>query len=133
MLRSLLNPLLHVLATQPELLGEHAQAYVELLSAEVSRQARAVGRRTLLMTLAVCFLGVTAVLCGTVWLLWTVFAPQMTTVPVAMVVVPLIPAVIALGFFWAAWIQPSSAKGPLTELRRQAQADMALLREMGAL
>lgn len=127
----MLHPLLHLLATQPHLLGNHVQAYGELVGTELSQQTQAWGKRALLMALALCFLGVAAVLCGTACMLWAVSAPQMTTPPLVLIVVPLVPAVLALACVWAARADNSPDKKPFAELRRQVHADMTLLRDVG--
>lgn len=128
----MLHPLLHLLATQPHLLGNHAHAYGELVGTELSQQTQAWGKRTLLMALALCFLGVAGVLCGTAYMLWAVAAPHITTLPSALIVAPLVPAVLSLACLWASRADPSPDKKAFAELRRQVQADLALLREMGS-
>lgn len=127
----MLHPLLHLLATQPHLLGNHAQAYGELVGTELSQQTQAWGKRTLLMALALCFLGVAGVLCGMACMLWALAAPQMTTPPAVLIVAPLVPTVLSLACLWAARTDNSPDKKAFAELRRQVQADMTLLREMG--
>ena len=127
----MLHPLLHLLATQPHLLGNHAHAYGELVGTELSQQTRAWGKRTVLVALALCFLGVAGVLCGTSFMLWAVAAPQITVLPSALIVAPLVPTVLSLACLWASRADPSPDKKAFAELRRQVQADVALLREMG--
>ena len=127
----MLHPLLHLLATQPHLLGNHAQAYGELLSTELNQQAHALGKRTLLVALAVCFLGVAVVLCGTACMLWALATPQQATLPWVLITVPLVPAALSVACFWASRANTSPDKKAFAELRRQVQADVALLREMG--
>ena len=127
----MLHPLLHLLATQPQLLGQHAQAYGELLGTEVGLQAHRLGKRALLIALAICFMGVSAVLGGTACLLWAMAAAHLTTPPAVMFAVPTVPGVLALVCLWAARPDKSPEKQAFAELRRQAQADMVLVREMG--
>ncbi len=126
----MIHPLLHLLATQPHLLGNHAQAYGELFGTELNLQAKELGKRTALIALAVCFLGVAAVLCGVACMLWAMAAPQ-TTLPAVLIAVPLVPAILSLICLWASRLGISPDKKAFSELRRQALADMAMLREMG--
>ncbi len=131
-----MHPLLRLLSTQPELLGSHAQAYGELLSTALRVQARSVGRRTLWIALALCFLGVACILGGTATMLWalhTFSAPAMVQIPMALLVVPLVPAVLASYCLWSAHRCQVAAPLAFAELRRQGKADMALWREMAAL
>lgn len=129
----MLHPLFHLIATQPQLLGDHAQAYGELIGTELATQAAALKRRTLLGALALCLLGVATVLAGVALMLWVTLvpAPPQATLWV-LALVPGIPALLALvcGLLARA---PSNATDPaFAELRRQVQADMALLRGLGA-
>jgi hypothetical protein len=128
----MLHPLLHVLATQPQLLGNHAQAYTELISTEVSLQAHALARRAALFALATCLMGVSAVLCGTAVLLWSVVALQPSAPLGVLIAVPLVPALLAAAGFVAARRDSAPDKPAFSELRHQIAADMALLRAVGA-
>ena len=128
----MLHPLFHLIATQPQLLGDHAQAYGELISAELATQAAALKRRTLYGALALCFLGVGIVLAGVALMLWAtlVQAPAQTTVWV-LVLVPAVPMVLALACYLMTRTRGTADDIAFAELRRQVQADMALLRGMG--
>lgn len=126
----MLHPLLHLLATQPHLLGNHAQAYGELLGDEVTVQARLLGKRGLFTALAVCFLGVAAVLCGTACMLWAVAPPTMAPLPAVLIIAPLVPAALALISIWLA--RPDTETKAFGELLRQVEADLTMLREVGA-
>lgn len=123
----MLHPLIHLLTSQPELLGDHAQAYGELIGSEVAAQARVWKRRSLLYALALCLGGVAAVLCGVSILLWaTVAAPASASI--ALWLVPLAPALLAGICAWCA--RDGGENEGFVELRRQFQADMDLLRSL---
>ena len=128
----MLHPLFHLIATQPQLLGDHAQAYGELISTELATQAAALKRRTLYGALALCFLGVAIVLAGVALMLWATLvpAPAQTTVWV-LILVPAVPSALALGCYLLARSGSTEEDAAFAELRRQLQADMALLRGMG--
>ena len=124
----MLHPLIRLLATQPELLGDHAQAYGELIGDGLAAQAQALKQRTLLLALAICFLGVAAVLTGVSVLLW---ASAVAAPTLALVWVPLTPAILALICLVLLHRLDSTHTAAFAELRRQLQADMAMLRQLG--
>lgn len=128
----MLHPLIHLIATQPQLLGSHAAAYGELISTELAAQAQTLKRRTLWTALAVCFLGVAAVLAGVATLLWALLVPALQPVPWVVILVPLVPVVLAAACGLLAHSPGGLQDAAFAELRRQVQADMELLRSMGA-
>lgn len=127
----MLHPLIHLIATQPHLLGSHAAAYGELIGDELATQARTLKRRTLWGALAVCFLSVAAVLAGVSTLLWALIVPPMQPVPWVVILVPLVPFILAVVCGLFARRPASAQEAAFAELRRQVQADMELLRSMG--
>ena len=123
-----MHPLLALLATRPQLLVDHAQAYGALLGEEFGRASAAWERRALLQAAALCCLSVAAVLAGVAVMLWvTVAAPSnVLWVLVATPVLPLFTAIICL---WLAR-QPTGGES-FANLSRQINADLALLRAAG--
>jgi len=123
-----LHPALHVLATRPLWLAEHAEAYTELAAAELA-DAAAQGRLAVLRAaVGLCALGVAATLAGVALMLWAVMpaAPASTAATWALWVAPAAPLPVAL-LAWA--LQHHARQGtPFAVLRQQWQADMALLR-----
>lgn len=83
------HPLLHVVATQPELLVMHAQGYAALAADEWRAWAALWRRRAWLTAATVVCAAVAAVLCGVAVLLW--------------VVTPQVPA----GLMWVLWAVPA--------------------------
>lgn len=126
----MLHPLFHLVATQPQLLGQHAQAYGELVGTELSAQASVWGRRALLTALALCLLGVTVVLAGVALMLWATLVPEPRAAWV-LLVVPSVPGVGAIACYLLARQRSAADAEAFAELRRQMQADLALLRELG--
>ena len=126
----MLHPIFHLVATQPELLGQHAQAYGELVGSELSAQASVWSRRALLMALALCLLGVTVVLAGVAIMLWatSVSEPRSAWVLLA---VPGVTGLAAVACYVLARQRSVADAQAFAELRRQMQADLALLRELG--
>jgi hypothetical protein len=123
-----MHPALSLLATRPQLLVDHAQAYAALLSQESGLAYGAWGRRVLLYGLAVCSLSVAAVLAGVATLLWFTVAPPASALGV-LVAVPALPLAAAVVCLLLARQAPSSAA--FASLRRQINEDIAMLREAG--
>ena len=127
----MLQDLLHLLSTQPQLLAGHAQAYGELAAAEVAALAARWRRRLLLQLVALCLAGVTLALAGTALLLWAVTPPGQIHQPWLLWAVPLLPAVVAAVLLWAAREGEGARAGaPFDGLREQLQADWAMLRDV---
>lgn len=128
----MLHPLFHLIATQPQLLGDHAQAYGELVGSELATQAAVLKRRALLSALALCALSVAVGLAGVALMLWATLSPAPQHAAWVLVLVPAVPAVLALVCLQMARHPGTAEDAAFAELRRQLQADMDLLRGMGA-
>ncbi len=119
-----MHPLLRLLATNPELLAGHAQAYAELLALEIGAASASWHRRARLQACALCCLSVAAVLAGVALMLWSVaYAPALW----ALLSAPLLPLAAGLWCLLAARQPPGQR--PFDSLRRQLREDLALLRE----
>lgn len=126
----MLHPLLHLIATQPQLLADHAEAYAELLAEEIDDLSATWKRRALLNAVALCSGGVAAVLAGVALMLWAVIPEADMRAPWALIAAPLLPGAVALGCVVAARARRG---GPAFDnVRQQAAADMAMLREASA-
>jgi hypothetical protein len=125
-----MHPMLHLIASRPSLLAQHAGAYAELVNAEVQAFVASGKRRALLMAMALFSVGTSAVLAGVALMLWGVLPQANMQAPWALVAVPLVPALLALVCFISARSADSTAG--FDNLRAQVQADMALLTEAGA-
>ena len=68
----MIHPLFHLLVTQPNLLADHADAYAELVSAEIGTVSSAYKRKVLLNAVQLCCLTVAAILAGVAAMLWAV-------------------------------------------------------------
>lgn len=123
-----MHPLLALLATRPQLLLDHAQAYAALLGEEFGQASNDWQRRTLLQVAALGFLGVSAVLAGVAVMLWVTLAIP-ATAPWVLVAVPVLPLLIAIVFLLLA--RQSNGREPFANLSRQVNADVALLRAAG--
>lgn len=126
-----MHPLLHLIATRPHLLADHAEAYAELVAAEIGSVSAAWKRRAMLNAVALCCLGVAAVLAGVALMLWAVIPAAPVQALWVLIAVPLVPMAMAVWCVLAA--QPQGDDGPFDNVRRQVKADMAMLREVSAL
>lgn len=125
----MVHPLLHLIATRPQLLAEHAEAYADLVGAELADASSAWKRRAVLNAAALCAMGVAAVLAGVAAMLWAVTPTAQLQSPWALVLTPAVPAVAALVCLWAA--HPGGEGSAFAGLRRQLKADVGLLRDVG--
>ncbi len=125
-----MHPMLHLIASRPSLLAQHAGAYAELVNAEVQAFIAAGKRRALMTALALFSVGASAVLAGVAVMLWGVMPQAAMQAPWALVAVPVVPALVGLICFLSA--KNSSGTAGFDNLRAQVQADMALLTEAGA-
>jgi uncharacterized membrane protein YqjE len=125
-----MHPLLHLIAREPKLVAEHAEAYAELFGEEISVVSAHWKRRALLSAVALCSIGVGAVLAGVALMLWAVVPPENMNAPWALVVAPLVPLGVAAG----CWFSARSQVGPkaFEHVRRQLREDAAMLREATA-
>ncbi len=124
-----MHPLLRLVATQPQLLVDHAEAYAELVAEEIGHVSSAWRLRILLYAVALCSVVVATVLAGVALMLWAIVPFSEMQAPWALVTAPLVPVVAAVGCLLAARQHTS---GGFDNLRRQVKADMGMLREVSA-
>ena len=124
------HPLLHLIATRPQLLLEHLEAYVELAGAETGEAASTLKRSALMGALGLGCLGIGLVLAGVALLLSAVVPVDQMPAPWALWAVPLPPIVLAIGCLLAARKPPGSEA--FEQLRRQIKSDVAMFRQESA-
>nr|WP_315429469.1 phage holin family protein [uncultured Albidiferax sp.] len=124
-------PLLRLIATQPQLLLNHAEAYAELLSEELGQATGRWKRRTALFGVALVCIAISAVLAGVGLMLWA-------TTPIAdihslwaLLLAPVLPLLLAACCLIAA--RSSANTNSFDNMRQQIYSDMAMLREVGTL
>lgn len=125
------HPLIHLIASRPHLLADHASAYAELVGAELARVSSDVKRRAIYGVVALIGAMVGVVLAGTALMLWAVMPATQMVAPWALLVVPAPALLIAVGCGWAARA-PASSGAAFDSVRKQMHADMVMLRESGA-
>ncbi len=125
------HPLIHLVASRPHLLADHASAYAELVGAELTRVGDDVKRRALYGAIALFGAGIGVVLTGVALMLWAVMPVAQMVAPWALLAVPS-PAYLVAVAFGVAARAPTSGGAPFESLRKQIHADMVMLRESGA-
>jgi hypothetical protein len=125
-----MHPLVRLVANEPRLLAEHAQGYAELLAAEFGQVSAIWKRRALLNAIALCCLGVAAILAGVALMLWAVSPAAAIRAPWALLVAPLIPCAVALGCL--ALDRVAGGTAAFASVRQQVQADLVMLRQADA-
>ena len=125
----MIHPLLRLVATQPQLLADHAEAYAGLVGEEIGRSAASFKQRMLLSAIALCLIGVAAVLTGVALMLWAVLPAAGMQAPWALIAAPAVPALIALVCGVAGRHKPTDR---FAELKQQVAADLVMLREVSA-
>ena len=124
----MMHPLLALIATRPQLLTAHAEAYAALAAAEFGEASAGWQRRLLLAAAMLCSAGVAAVLAGVAVMLWAVLLPTADLARALLIATPLLPALIALGCGLAA---RGYGRSSFAILRQQVKADLRMLREAG--
>jgi len=122
-----IHPLLRLVATQPELLVDHAGAYAGLVGEELGKTAAAWKLRVVLNVVALSLLAVSAVLAGVSLMLWATVPAAQVQAAWALIAAPAVPAVVAIGCALAGREKYSSA---FADINKQLAADLAMLREV---
>ena len=125
-----LHPLFHLIATKPQLLADHVEAYAELVVDEVRGTTTVLKWQVILYAVALVCTGVAVALAGVALMLWAVIPPADIQAPWALVAGPLIPLVAAAICLLVARAQVH--RNSFDSLREQISADVSMLREVGA-
>ena len=118
--------LLALLARQPQLLMDHAQAYAGLINVEFVLAYASWRRRSLLLVVALICLATAAVLGGCALMLWAITPGLDIFGQRVLLFTPLVSFVGALACWGMAVSQV--AVDPFANLKMQVNADVALLR-----
>lgn len=123
----MIYPLLRLIATRPQLLLDHCEAYADLVVAEATVASAHWSRKAVLTLAAACSLGVALILTGVAVMIWAVTPVITQPITLALTGAPLVPWILALACVIAA--RSRGTGGNMEVLRQQLSADMALLRE----
>ncbi len=126
----MIHPLLRLIATEPQVLGDHVEAYAELVGDEVRKTGSAWGLRLGLYAAALCLLGVSLVLAGVALMLWAALPPSSFQAPWMLIAVPAAAFVAAAACALLARRNP--VENAFDNIRKQLSADIAMLREVSA-
>lgn len=125
----MIHPLLRLIATQPQLLADHAESYAELVGEELGKTTAVWKKRVLFNAIALCLLGVALVLAGVALMLWAVVPAVNIHAPWALIAGPAVPALLAL---WCAFEGRRGAGDGFKDLKQQLAADLVMLRDVSA-
>ena len=125
----MIHPLLRLIATQPQLLADHAESYAGLVGEELGKTTTVWKRRVLLNATALCLVGVAAVLGGVALMLWGVVPAVNIHAPWALIAAPAVPALVAL---WCVYEAQRETSDAFADLKQQIAADLVMLREVSA-
>lgn len=121
-----MHPLLTLLATRPDLLADHAQAYAALAAQEFGMARASWRTQTVVQTVGLFSLSAAVMLAGVALMLWATTAPQQIRVVWLLWLTPLLP--LACGLACLGWAHQHADATPFAELRKQFSADMTTLR-----
>lgn len=125
----MIHPLLRLVASQPQLVAEHAHAYAELFGEDLGKTAATLKWQALFGIAALVLGSAAAVLAGVALMLWGVSPPGAVHAAWALFAAPLLPASLAA---WCILAARRAADAPFETLKQQLAADMSMLREAGA-
>jgi hypothetical protein len=126
----MIHPLLRLIATEPQILGDHVEAYAELVGDEVRKTSSAWVTRLGLYLAAACLGGIALVFTGVALMLWASLPASGFQMPWLLVAVPAISFVAAL--LCAVIAARSRVESAFDNVKKQLSADMAMLREVSA-
>ena len=126
----MIHPLLHLIATKPQLLGDHVEAYAELVGAEVGKTSRVWVSRVVMYTAAMLLLTTFVTFTGVALMLWAIVPTESMNTPWLLVAVPVAPLVAGLFCLARARVEP--ARSGFDTVKEQFNADLAMLREVSA-
>ena len=121
------HPLLKLLARRPDLLADHLDAYADLASAQVRATRRALATHALLVALAGLGALLALLLAGLALLLWAALSPELLARPWMLLLIPALPALLALGAAWA--LRSSAPLAGFGPLREQFSRDAQMLHD----
>jgi hypothetical protein len=124
----MIHPLFRLVASEPQMLADHMEAYADLVGEEVSNAASQWKRQAISAALMLVLAIVTAVLAGVSLMLWAVTPPDNIHAPWALVIAPLVPALAAAGCWFGA--KTTDTGQGFAGIKAQLAADAAMLRSV---
>ena len=124
----MIHPLFRLIASEPQMLADHVEAYSDLVGEEVANAAAKWKQQAVAAALVVVLAIVAAVLAGVALMLWAVTPPDTIHAPWALIVAPLLPALAAVGC-WSGAKSADKGQG-FAAIKAQLAADAAMLRSV---
>ena len=121
-----MHPLFALLATQPQLLVEHALAYSALINQEMAQAYADWRRQTVLRAIALSCVGISWVLSGVALMLWVVTPSEEVNTPWVLWLIALFP--LAVAAICVVQARKSDQGNSFNRLTRQIEDDIAMLR-----
>ena len=126
----MIHPLFRLIASEPQMLADHVEAYTDLVGEEMASAVTQWKRRALsIVVLVVCAL-LAALFAGVSLMLWAATPPENIHAPWALIIVPLLPALLGAGAWLTARSGPKS--NGFAAIKAQLAADAAMLRSVSA-
>jgi hypothetical protein len=127
---AMIHPLFRLIASEPQMLASHVEAYSELVAEEVGAVTSQWKKRAALHAMSLGCALLAVIMVGVALMLWAVVPIDDMNAPWALIVVPGIPVVLAVWSHFA-------AKAPVAEhgfkaIKEQLAADAAMLRSVSA-
>jgi hypothetical protein len=126
-----MNPLLRLIATQPNLIVKHMESYARMFSDEISSSTSAIKRRVFVGAAALLFFLLSLIFSGVGLMLWAGLPQVRSDTSWILLAVPGVPLGLSALFFIL--LKSDSRPVALSKLKAQVKADVALLHETGAL
>ena len=124
----MIHPVLKLIATEPHLIGDHVEAYAELVGEEVSKVSTGWAVRLALWAAAGVLGLLGLVLVGVSLLVWAGTPDADVRAGWLFIVVPLVPVLAAAGC--AMYAKSHTIENAFDTVKKQLNADMAMLREV---
>lgn len=125
----MIHPVFKLIATQPQLLADHVEAYAELVVDELGTAFARLKQGLVLQVVAIVCGGIGIVFAGVAAMLWAVLPRSDMQAPWALLAIPCVPLLACLVCLLAARAKP--AQGAMSKVGEQVRADMAMFREAG--
>ncbi len=126
-----MNPLFRLITSRPNLVAAHAESYLQLLAEEINAGSRALSRRVFLGCAAWLLMLLFLLLAGIGLMLWGALPEVRSEQSWILIAVPSAPLLTSFLLFLIIKADPPPAG--LTKVKAQMRADLAMLRETGAL
>jgi len=128
---NMIHPLFRLIASQPQMLANHLEAYAKLVEQEVGTIATQWKRRALMLAIAAACSVLALIFTGVALLLWAAIPTSDMPAPWGLIAVPGVLIVAAVALVFAAKASSTAAKA-FEKVRQQLAADAAMLREVNA-